>query len=223
MRFLKRDNSYRSSSGKCTFDPIAMTAWSYSWWQFVAYIDGAVWFNCYHYSMPTDCHQRAVRKLLADHGIKCRYVSYAAGLQNISGQITIFEREIEHIQAAIAKPRSHKKKNAWRLERIAFIRANIKLARRLMRLKRKPYPGKLKNFPPVPPKPTPEELQRRKKRRERLAAQRQAREAYAVAREVAGQHSNAINSGRLFAAVDGGASFSRVSKATLSLVRGGAQ
>lgn len=215
MRFLKRSNLYRSQSGKCTFDPVAMTAWSYSWWQFVAYIDGKVYFNGYHYSMPTGCHQRAVRQLLRDHGIKWHYVSYAAGLHNISGQISIFERKIERLKAAIAAPRTHKRKNVERRASIALLRQDIKLARRLMRLKRGPFPAsKLRNFPPVPPPVSPEE---RKRRAERSLRQRRDR----LYRASLVRNDEAVN--QSFGVIQGGASLSRSSKAMLTIVKGGAQ
>lgn len=209
MRFIKRESIYRSSSGKCSFNPIRMEAWSYRWWQFVAFIDGKVYFNGYHYSMPTGCHQRAVRKLMADHGIKYTYVSYACGLQNIDGQVALFESEIEKIQAAIAAPRSHKRKNAERRVSIAALREDIKLAKRLARLKRRPSTVRLKNFPPVAPKPTPEQLKQRAERRKQRAANAAAESAYqnertAITCKTTPMPSLAVANNRLFL-VRGGA------------------
>lgn len=230
MRFLKRLNMYRSASGKCSFDPNTMEAWSYSWWQFVAYIDGKVYFNGYHYSMPTGCQQRAVRSLLREHGIQYHYVSYRRGLQDINGQIQVFQAEIASLKAAIAKPRTHKQKNAERRESIAYLRQDIKLARRLARLKRRPFPvGTLTNFPPVPPKLTPEQSAERQKRRaaakerrlQRTMVSQQQAEGCGGSGAYTRMAVQSIATRRSFDVIQGGAALSRTSKAMLTLVKGG--
>lgn len=70
MKFMKRANIYQCSNYNCTFDPATVEAHSYRWWRFVAVIDGLVIFNSYRYSNSTSKHQRKVRSLMYELGIK---------------------------------------------------------------------------------------------------------------------------------------------------------
>ncbi len=68
MKLMKRTNTYKAVN--VTFDPNKIEAYSYGWWKFVAVIEGKVVFNNYFYSQSTSKHQRKVKSLMADLGIK---------------------------------------------------------------------------------------------------------------------------------------------------------
>jgi hypothetical protein len=68
MKYFSRLKMYKSHNVK--FNPETMDAHSYSWWRFVARIDGKIIFNSYRYSVTTAKHQREVRAILNDLGIK---------------------------------------------------------------------------------------------------------------------------------------------------------
>jgi hypothetical protein len=70
MKLMKRANIYQASNYNCTFDPTTKKAVSYKWWTFVAEIEGKIVFNNFRYSVSTSKHQRKVRSLLAELGIK---------------------------------------------------------------------------------------------------------------------------------------------------------
>ena len=68
MKYFKRLGLYKASN--VTFDPSTCTALSYDWWVFVKRIEGKVVFNGYRYSVSTAKHQRKVRTLLRELGIR---------------------------------------------------------------------------------------------------------------------------------------------------------
>lgn len=68
MKYYKRLGIYKASN--VTFDPKTLEAHSYRWWKFVAVVEGKVIFNNYRYSVSTSKHQRKVRQLLFELGIK---------------------------------------------------------------------------------------------------------------------------------------------------------
>lgn len=69
MKQLKRTpNIFKSKN--VVFDSSSCRAYSYSWWRFVDRVDGKIIFNSYRYSVTTAKHQRAVKGLLGDLGIK---------------------------------------------------------------------------------------------------------------------------------------------------------
>lgn len=67
---MKRAGIYQGSNYKVIFNPKTLEAFSYKWWRFVAVVEGKVIFNNYRYSNSTSNHQRKVRSLLGELGIK---------------------------------------------------------------------------------------------------------------------------------------------------------
>lgn len=68
MKLMKKTNTYKASN--VTFNLTTKDAYSYNWWRFVAIIEGKLVFNNYRYSPSTGNHQRKVRNLLRELGIK---------------------------------------------------------------------------------------------------------------------------------------------------------
>jgi hypothetical protein len=67
-----------------TFSAERIEAYSYSWWKFVAIIDGLVVFNNYRYSTTTSGHQWKVRKLMQDLRIRVDIEApFREGLQEL--------------------------------------------------------------------------------------------------------------------------------------------
>lgn len=150
MNYLVRSEMYVTGNKRCTFNPKTMTAYSYSWWRFVEFIDGKVYFNAFHYSMPTRCHQRAVRQVLNQLGVKYETVSYQCGLQNLAGEINLMQDRIQTLQLLIIKPRTKRQKNKERRLQILLLKNEIELVKKLIKKQGKSQfnPKKLRNFPP---------------------------------------------------------------------------
>lgn len=68
MKRLKSKNLWKAANVEFNADTIE--ARSYAWWIFVKKINGLVVFNSYKYSVTTAKHQRKLRDLLNDLGIK---------------------------------------------------------------------------------------------------------------------------------------------------------
>jgi hypothetical protein len=134
---------FKTTSGKCTFDLEKVKAQSYKWWQFVDKIDDKVIFNWYNYSRTTRKHQWNTSSLMKQLGVKVDYkVKCRLGLQTSEGYMSAIEDykyEIKTIQALIVKPKSHKAKNIKRLQDIKVIKDDIKLLKRLYKMKRGSY------------------------------------------------------------------------------------
>lgn len=91
LKYMKKANIYKNSTGSCTFDPVQIEAVSYNWWTFVKKIDGLVIFNDYKYSGSTSSHQYLVRKLLKEHSIKIDVVVFSRkGLQSSEWENEVF-------------------------------------------------------------------------------------------------------------------------------------
>lgn len=90
LKYMKKANIYKNSTGTCTFDPVRIEASSYKWWTFLTKIDGLVIFNDYNYSSSISSHQYLVRDLLKTHGIKIDLIVYSKkGLQSSEWMIKI--------------------------------------------------------------------------------------------------------------------------------------
>lgn len=132
MQYLKTKNVYKASN--VIFDNNKLEAYSYGWWRFVECIDGKLVFNSFAYSNSTIKHQWKVRHLLTSLGIAIDFeIEAPRGLQNLSSAISYYEGKIATLEQAIAKPRSHKAKNAERRQGIACYREMIVLVTGLIK------------------------------------------------------------------------------------------
>lgn len=136
MKYYTRARIYKASN--VSFDPNNLQAYSYSWWRFVEKYKGKVIFNDHFYSPSTSKHQSKVRSLMHSLGIRIDLtLSVPLGLQNayaFKQASNCYLDDIKSLQAAIAKPRSHKAKNA---ERELKIKELTKLAAICDRLAKK--------------------------------------------------------------------------------------
>ena len=96
MKYMKRKNIYKASN--VTFNPETLSAYSYGWWKFVAVIDGKVIFNNYRYSNSTSRHQRKVRALMFQLGIRIDVeMPVPEGLQSGQHLENLIEQAEEHL------------------------------------------------------------------------------------------------------------------------------
>lgn len=63
LKFFKRLQVYKNSTGTVEFNPLTREGRSYNW-TFLAPINGVLVFNTYKWSHTTACHQSAVRSVL---------------------------------------------------------------------------------------------------------------------------------------------------------------
>lgn len=127
MRHMKRANIYKASN--VTFDPKTIKAYSYDWWCFVKVINGKVIFNDYNYSNTTIRHQRKVRRLMRELGIKIDLIIETRSSLNSStplcDAIFLLQRKNQKLVDLINKPRTHKAKNEER--QLQIIKNNDKI------------------------------------------------------------------------------------------------
>lgn len=114
-------------------------AWSYDWWQFVIKVGNTIYFNDASYSMQTRQHQRLAQNIIdaecpEQFGIRVKYVYYREGLNHLDTAIRNMQFNIQQLKEAINKPRSHRKTNKSRRERIVELKQEIKDTRKLMRV-----------------------------------------------------------------------------------------
>jgi len=128
LKYFKRLNVYKNSTGSCVFYPETLIADSYGHWEFVKRIRGKVVFNDYNYSPTTSAHQSCVRSLLKELKIKIDYtVNTRCSLDRFKDEALkpeyekLFELEIE-----LNNPHSNKKKRVYRLDVIKEIKGTIK-------------------------------------------------------------------------------------------------
>lgn len=124
MKYLKTANTYKASN--VVFNAKTIQAFSYDWWQFVKVLNGKVVFNNYRYSVSTAGHQRKVRKVMRDLGIKIdAYVYYKPGLQ-VNGWvmdcIKVMREQVTSFESDIAKCKRPSRKK----DRLAFIITDLK-------------------------------------------------------------------------------------------------
>jgi hypothetical protein len=158
----------RTARATVSFNPETMEAFSYDWWCFVKVFKGKVVFNEYRYSNTTSNHQRKVKHLLRQLGIKIDlFVNSPKGLQNgLDGALThayedLFTFQVEEKRRG-AKPRTNAIKAQLELikeiKKLTSFKANIegikKLAaskeeHRLTRMRRVREEKKYKALPMV--------------------------------------------------------------------------
>ena len=146
MKLLSSKNTYTASNCKLVVsdDLTQVSAFSYSWWQFVVTDSvGNVFFNDATYSNTTRKHQEDVSCVLSELGVKQCLV-----LQNTTENMTsdegireAIESEIQGIhgliqglEQAIAKRGSWKRTNAERAESIKAKGYEIKDLERIVKL-----------------------------------------------------------------------------------------
>lgn len=122
---MKRNKAGIYSASNVTFNPETMEAFSYHWWKFVDDINGKIVFNNYGYSPTTIKHQYKVRSVMRDLGIRIDLtVECPTGLQTSNCNCPVksvseyYSEKIQELKAQINKPRSHKRKNIERMEKI---------------------------------------------------------------------------------------------------------
>lgn len=134
MKYFKRANIYKNSSGSNTFNPETFRAYSYSWWRYVEDFDGILVFNTYRISNTTAKHQSDMRSLLIDLGYdldKFWFIEAPRGLQDLNSAKEYYQLKIRRLETEIAKPRTHKTKNKERLGEINGCKAAISMIKKL--------------------------------------------------------------------------------------------
>jgi hypothetical protein len=134
MKLNKSSGIYKGSN--VTFDPTCMVANSYNWWTFFRRCNGKHIFNNYSYSPTTQRHQRKVRSLLEELGIRIDLViECPAGLQSRDWKnscFKLYENRIEEIKEKLNNPRRKKALDVKRREeinRLSKLKVEIALVR----------------------------------------------------------------------------------------------
>lgn len=121
MKYMKRAGVYKASN--VTFNPETFNAYSYTWWRFVAKVDGVIIFNNHRYSPSTGKHQHKVRSLLIDLGVKVDITApFPNGIREDSLESIILQAE-ENLCDLFLEDES---KRISRNEKAAIRRLNLK-------------------------------------------------------------------------------------------------
>lgn len=134
MKYFQRANIYKNYNGSNRFNPETEEAYSYDWWLYFAKINGQYVFNDYGYSNTTRKHQSHLRVLLHELGYELELfweVECPDGLQNLDSGIKFYKDKIALLESEIAKPRTQKKKNEERRQRIHFYENKIEMLNKL--------------------------------------------------------------------------------------------
>lgn len=133
MRYMSRSGLYQASN--VTFNPKIIQAVSYSWWTFVAVIDGKTVFNNHYYSNTTNKHQWKVRRQMRELGINIDLeLPVPSGLQvHTSLETVILEAEEYLCEAFIteklkAQDRYHRAKarrEAYEESKAVFVSTSV--------------------------------------------------------------------------------------------------
>jgi hypothetical protein len=98
LKYHKKSNMYKNSTGNVTFNPETYEAVSFKWWTFVKVIKGLTIFNDYNYSLSTRAQQSCVRDLMKQLNIKIDVnVNIIASLSSDSGLSNELENEYTSI------------------------------------------------------------------------------------------------------------------------------
>lgn len=126
LKYRKKDNVYKNSTGTCFYDVDLKIAKSYDWWTFVKTIKNKVVFNNFNYSVSTSAHQSAVRSLLKELGIKIDvYIDIKDSLDNSNALKFGIENAYKVLfLEQLMSPRRRSKKT-WRYTDIKELQKNI--------------------------------------------------------------------------------------------------
>lgn len=138
MKYFKKANEWKNSTGSNRLDVETMKAYSYRWWCYFQPIEGTnlYLFNNYNYSNSTSKHQSDLRRLLdSDFGLgyiseKVVFIAISDSLSDnpkndVTKYIKVLTDEIKELKETIKKPRTQKKKNLERIENINSISGKI--------------------------------------------------------------------------------------------------
>lgn len=106
MKYYKKAEIYKNSTGSCTYSPEKEEAHSYNWWCFLKRINGVLVFNTYSYSVSTSAHQSRIRQMLRDEGKEVSlYIEAPKGLDDLGNALRYYVNKIEAAKEYLAKPR----------------------------------------------------------------------------------------------------------------------
>lgn len=126
LKFFKRLNIYKNSTGTVEYNPETRQGRSYRW-TFLAPINGILVFNEYKWSPTTSGHQSAVRSVLKDQS----YIVVDAGTDsplNFSKTTTekLFKKLIEkQVEIELARSKNSKT-HGWRVSQYNSMTENLK-------------------------------------------------------------------------------------------------
>ena len=118
MKYFKRANVTKNSTGSLYWDHNIDKAYSYSW--YVIYngdVNGFKVINTYNYSSTTVKH---ISSMWDQVGYSSGVIPIEApnGLQDLQGAIDLLESRNKELAHLMAKPRTHKAKNEERADNI---------------------------------------------------------------------------------------------------------
>jgi len=128
LKYFKKLNVYKNSTGSNYFDPETMVATSYNWWVYLKRIKGKLVFNDYSYSPSTSGHQSALKGVLKDLGIKIDIIVFCRQGLTDSGINEAIEdkfKSIVELEILIARKGSKKETNEFRKKQIKKLNNDI--------------------------------------------------------------------------------------------------
>jgi hypothetical protein len=100
MKYFKKLEVYKNSSGKNWLSLKEMSGYSYDWWQYLKVMKGKVVFNNYTYSNSTAKHLNDAMRVLRDNNIKIDVeIAAPRGLQQ-DGLESAIEYQLDKLNTA---------------------------------------------------------------------------------------------------------------------------
>lgn len=130
MRYYKRANELRNSTGSNVIDLETLDAYSYSWWQYMKLTKNhGLLFNFYIFSSSTSRQQRDAMSFLWENGIPFKTVYWSNGINNPVQSLRSLRYDVKELADKIRTPRTRKKTNQYRLRQIKSLRNQINFLR----------------------------------------------------------------------------------------------
>jgi len=128
MRFYKRLNCYKNSSGTLVYYPETGKSYSYDWYLLSDRVKGITVLNTYNYSNTTNRHRYFMQRSLGHVDLA---IEAPRGLQNLDATLAHYKGMIEELEQAIKRPRSRAKTNEQRRAKIDKYKATLDTIKRL--------------------------------------------------------------------------------------------
>lgn len=126
MKYYKRLQVYKNSTGTLTYDPLIKEARSYNWYVIARKIGPYMVLNNYCYSRTTIKHFYKIRKQISDTFTQIHFeIEAPRGLQDLDAAESLLKKRIQDLKDKINRKGSHKKTNANRIQMISYWEAKL--------------------------------------------------------------------------------------------------
>lgn len=129
MKFYKKSNTYKNSTGSLTFDLTTGKGYSYDWYRIIERLGDIYALNTYNYSPSTIKHISRIRSILNELNLKYVTLDAPNGLDRSESINNHYNHLIDMNNKKIAKPRTQTKTKARLFEENKVLGNKLLLAK----------------------------------------------------------------------------------------------